>query len=894
MFRRPHCRDEDFGEEIQAHLQIEADRLMAEGMDRKAALAAAHRAFGNVTRSRERFYESSRWMWLDHLKRDVRHALRHIRSSPVSAATILLSLALGIGINTALFSLADQALLRALPVEKPDELVLLNWNGRWVGSGQGTTNLLPHPLFRDLRAENGVFTDVFASHPVDVHLSDGDEPEPVTAELVSGSYFPTLGVRPALGRLLSDADDRQPGAHSVVVLAYDYWQTRFGGDPEIIGKRVLVNTFPMSIVGVAQQGFHGLDWSERQALWLPTMMQPQAWAEPEELSDRRMRWLHVFGRLKPGISLEQARAQLQPWFKRYLQADTEREGWPQLTDQQMKEYLASTLDVLPAAYGRANMRDEIEQPMLILLAATALILLLACLNVANLSLARGLARRRATALRAALGASRRRIVTEQLVESTLLAVAGCLLGVSLAPMVNRAILSLFPQQNITLSANLDLRVLLLAVALTALTTLLFGGVPALYASSVPPVNALKEQSSAVTAGLGARRALVAGQFALALILLIGAGLFARTLASLQARGPGFPTANLLMFSMKPLQDGYRETQVKPLLRRLLAELRALPDVERAGAALNAIVRGGSWNGGVTIEANERIVTDSLPRNAVTPEFFDALHVPVIRGRNFNEDDTQEDAETEWALRSAIVNEEFVRRFLPDVDPIGVRLGLGNLPTTVADIEIVGVIGTYYNRNQREAEAEVFVPLWERSVDRVTFYVRTRSSPETAAQSIRTLVNRIDPTLTVLALRALDDQFNRMLINERLLATLAGAFAVVATLLATIGLYGVLSFSAARRTKEIGIRVALGASRWSAGGIILREATVLAAAGAAIALPASWALGRLVENQLFGVDAMDAPTVMAAAGALGLVSLVASIVPARKAASVNPLDALRSE
>ncbi|MGH9163050.1 MAG: ABC transporter permease [Vicinamibacteraceae bacterium] len=897
MFRKQNRSDSDFGEEIQAHLEIEAERLMAEGMDRKAAMAAAHRAFGNATSSRERFYESGRWMWLDHLRRDLQYALRQINGSPISAATIILSLALGIGINTALFSLADQTLLRALPVEKPEELVLLDWNGRWVGSSQGTTNLLPHPLFRDLRAGNDIFTDLFASHPVDVHVSHGSESEPVTAEVVSGSYFPTLGVRPALGRLLSDGDDRRPGAHSVVVLSYDYWQTRFGADPGIVGERVLVNNFPMTIVGVAPQGFHGVDWSEGQALWLPTMMQPQAWAESEVLSNRRMRWLHVFGRLKPRVSVEQARGQLQPWFKRYLRADTEREGWPQVTQQRMREYLASTLDVLPASDGRANMRGEIEQPMLILLAATALILLLACLNVANLSLARALARRRATALRAALGASRRRIVTEQLVESGVLATTGCLLGVSLAPMVNRAILSLFPQQNVVLSANLDLRVLLFAVAVTALTTLLFGGLPALYAGSVPAVSALKEQSSAVTVGLAARKALIAGQFALALILLIGAGLFARTLGSLQARGPGFPTTNLSMFGVRPLSDGYGETQVKPLIRRLLAEIRALPDVERVGAALYPIVRNGAWSGSVTIEAKERFVTDGMngiPRNAITPDFFDALGVSVIRGRNFTEDDARADAETESALRSAIVNEEFVRRYIPDGNPLGVRLGLGGAPNTVADIEIIGVVDTYHNRSMREREGEVFVSMWERSVDRATFYVRSRSSADAASRAIHAVVNRIDPTLTVLSLRPLDDQFDRMLVNERLLATLAGAFAVVATLLATIGLYGVLTFSAARRTKEIGIRVALGASRWSASGIILREATVLAAAGAAIALPASWALGRLVQSQLFGVNAMDAPTVIAAAAILALVSLGASLVPARKAASVNPLDALRSE
>ncbi|MPY87828.1 MAG: FtsX-like permease family protein [Luteitalea sp.] len=900
MFRKPHRSDPDFNEEVQAHLRIEAERLIEEGMDRKEAVAAAQRVFGNVTSTRERFYEARRWMWLDHFTRDIRYALRQVRRSPVSTVTIILSLALGIGVNTAIFSLADQALLRVLPVDKPEALVLLDWNGRFVGHGRGSGNLLPHPFFRELREENDVFTDMFARHPTDVHLSIGNESEPVSGELVSGSYFSTLGVQPALGRLLTDADDLQPGAHSVVVLAYDYWQTRLGGNPEIVGQRVLVNDFPMTVVGVAQQGFHGVDWSGVPAIWIPTMMQRQATAGWESLSNRRERWLHVFGRLKPGIDLEHAEARLQPWFKAHLRADTEREGWPLVTAQQMTEYMASSLDVLPAEHGRSNMQRQIEQPLLILLAATGLILLLACLNVANLSIARALARRRATALRAALGASRGRIITEQLVESAVLAAAGGVLGAVLAPSVSRVFLSLLPQQGSALSADLDVRVLLFALAITALTTLLFGGVPALYAASVRPVNALKEQSSAVTGGLGVRKALVVGQCALALILLIGAGLFVRTLGTFRAQGPGFPTSNLLMFRVDPLRDGYDAAKSKPLVRRLLTEIEALPDVEQAGVAVYEILTEGAWKNPVTVESTQRLVTEEdIPMNAVSAGFFDTLGVPVTRGRNFDERDARDDSDgrsRDWrgGLRSVIVNDEFVKRYLPHVDPIGARLGIGGGPDTEPDIEIVGVINTYHNRSLRQPEGEVFFSLWERSVELGTFYVRSRSSSEAAARSIRGAVRRIDPTLTVLSLRTIDDQLDRLLVTERLLATLAGAFAVVATLLAMIGLYGVLSFSAARRTKEMGIRLALGASRWAAGGLIVREAAVLAVAGLAIAIPASWALGRLIEHQLFGVRAMDAMTMVAAAAVLLLVCLAASASAARKAGTVSPLEALRSE
>ncbi|HEY3935789.1 MAG TPA: ABC transporter permease [Bryobacteraceae bacterium] len=887
-------RDREFNEEIQTHLQIEADRLVQEGMPPQEALAAARRAFGNATSARERFYESRRWMPLDHLARDVRYALRQLRHAPVSTATVIFSLALGIGVNTAIFSLADQALLRALPVEKPQQLVLLNWHGSFVGGGVGSDNLLPHPFFRELRKENDVFVDMFARFPTDVHLSTGARSQPVGAEIVSGSYFPTLGVRPRLGRLLGDSDDLQPGAHPVVVLSYDYWRNHLGSDPAIVGKRVLINDFPMTVVGVAERGFHGVDVAAAPALWIPIMMKRQATPGWDALNDRRTSWLHVFGRLKPGITARQAQARLQPWFKAYLRADTRREGWPQVTPAQMRDYLASRLNLLPAAEGRSDLRGMIREPLLILLAATGLILLLACLNVANLSLAKVLARRRSTALRAALGAGRSRILIEQLIESGLLAAAGCLAGLLLAPLVGSAILSFLPQglDGVALTASLDPRVLLFALAITALTTLLCGVAPAFYATSIQPVTALKEQSSAVTRGFGLRKALVIGQFSLALILLIGAGLFARTLSNLRLQGPGFPTTNLLMFRIDPLADGYKAPETKPLVRQVLAAVQALPEVAQAGAAGLEMLTGGGWNNPVTVQSNRRIVTEDIPMNSASPGFFETLGARIMQGRDFNERDAHYGADGD--RRSAIVNEEFVKRYLKDSNPIGAGLGIGNAPNTVANIEIVGVVKSFSDFFLRKPEPEVFFALWEGGVGGAAFYVRARTAAPVAMRSIRAALTRIDPKLSVLALRSIDDQLDRMLASERMLATLAAGFAVLATLLAMIGLYGVLSFSAESRTKEIGIRLALGAPRGAAGGLIVREAALLALAGLAIALPISWALGRLIESQLFGVHPMDTMTITGAALVLALVCLAASAVPARRAESVSPLEALRSE
>jgi predicted permease len=900
MLWKPKRHDEDFRDEIEAHVELEADRLVEEeGLERTQALDAARRAFGNMTSSRERFYWARRWMWLDLFARDVRYAARRLRRSPVSSLTVVLSLALGIGATTAIFSLADQALIRALPVAAPERLVQLQWNGAFMGNGMGsvgTGHLVPYLLHRELRTENDVFEDMFARSPADIHLTVGDTSEPVTAEIVTGSYFPTLGVRPVLGRLLTDDDDRVPDAHPVVVLSHDYWRSRFGADPNVVGAQVRVNDFPMTVVGVAEQGFRGMDWGAVPALWVPVMMKSKVTPGMGGLVERRGRFLHVFGRLKAGVSREQAQARLQPWFKAYLAADTEREGWLGGTEQQMHRYMGSSLDLLPAASGPSHLSWEIEQPVLILLAASAMILLLACLNVANVSLARALAARRATAMRVALGASRRRVATAHFFESALLAAAGCAVGCLLAPSVSHVLLSYLPQQGagaVALSADLDLRVLAFALTAAAITTLVSGSAPALYAASIGPMEALKRQSSSVTAGLGLRRALVIGQFALALVLLIGAGLFARTLATLRAQGPGFPTTNLVMFGVEPLSDGYDVDEAKPAIRRILAELRALPDVERAGVGLCEMLAGGGWDSAVTlVEADRRSVTEDMGLNAVSPGYFETLGVRVTRGRDFAEHDARDDSD--FAPRSAIVNEEFVRRYLSEVEPLGARVGFGDEPSTVADIEVVGVVTTFQDFGLRGPEPQVFVPLWEDSAGEGTFYVRTRGSSLEVARSVRAAVDRVDPKLTILSPRTIDDQLDRLLTKERMLTTLAVAFAAVATLLAMIGLYGVLSFSAASRTKEVGIRLALGATRWDAMWLVVREAATLVAIAIVIALPAIWALGRLVESQLFGVSPLDLATIVGAAAVLAFVCLGASAIPARRAGLVDPLDALRSE
>src|SRR5262245_28697604 len=397
--------------------------------------------------------------------RELRYGLRGLMRDRGFALTALLSIGLGVGANAAIFSLVDQALFRRLPVREPERLVLLDWRGSFVGHGGGSDNLMSYPFYKDLRDQTDVFDGVFGRAPTTVNLAFENSAEPVGAEIVTGSYFPVLGVRPFMGRLIDESDDRQRGAHPVIVLSYDYWKSHLGSRADIVGRTILVNTHAMTVIGVADAGFHGIDWGEVPALWIPTMMKREATPDFDWLDDRRGKWLHVFGRLKPGMTSERTQAALQPWFKAMLESDTRREDWPPVTAEQQQRYLASSLAVIPAANGRSDLRGKLEQPLLVLLGATAIVLVLSCVNVANLYLARGFARRRETALRLALGASRGRVVRELLVQSIILALGGAALGVVLAPTVIRALLAFLPSgfSGIDLSTDLNLRVFAFAL-----------------------------------------------------------------------------------------------------------------------------------------------------------------------------------------------------------------------------------------------------------------------------------------------------------------------------------------------------------------------------------------------------------------------------------------------
>ncbi|MFC1661766.1 ABC transporter permease [Gemmatimonadota bacterium] len=716
--------DLDQREEVQSHIRIEADRLEAAGTPREDALAFARARFG-YTPHLDPVDSTFRPNWLENLARDIRYATRRLIASPISTATILTSLVVGIGVNTAIFSLADQALIRSMPVEAPDELVQLAWEGRFVGGGRGFGDLIPHPMYVDLRADQEVFQEIAARSPGEVTLVIGGRSERAQVELVTGSYFRMLGVRPLVGRFFSEDDDVALDAHPIIVLSHAYWVSRFGADSTVIGRQVHVNARSMTVVGVAPPGFHGTDWSVTPAVWVPMMMNDLV-HEWGRLSERRVRFQHVFARLSPGVTREQAEIALQGWFQQYIRADIQREGWPGGVEaSDMEQYLASRLRIRPGGQGQAARGGDFRQPMLILSAATAFLLLLACLNVANLLVAKAVARHRDLAVRTALGASRGRVMMERLVEAGLVVGVGGGLGVALAPPVSSWILSYLRVggSEMALRAQLDGRALVAALVISLIATIVSGVGPAWFAASARPMGALGTRGGTSMGGLGLRQALVVGQMSLAVVLLIGAGLFGRTLGSLRSEGPGFASERLLVFTLTPTNDGYEDLESKRVLLRILDEVQSLPNVSAAGMAIWPILEGGGWGNTVVVEGARRFETDeALPMNAVSPGFFAALGVPVTLGRDFDSRDILD--EDGWRIRSAIVSEAFVERYLPGEYPIGARVGFGREPWRT---EIVGVVRGYHEHTIRDSEPQVFLPVWERPAGTGTFYVR--SSPD---------------------------------------------------------------------------------------------------------------------------------------------------------------------
>ncbi len=883
----------DEREEMLAHIRFEADRLVREeGLSEVEAGRRARSRFGSAPPIDPN--DGGGAGALDLLRGDMRRGLRKLAADPVTTLTILASLVVGIGVNTAIFSIADQALLRPLPVPSPGTLVQLEWDGQWIGEGRGWGSLLPHPLLEAVRDEQRVFSEIAARSPGEATLIAPGGPERAQVALVTGGFFATMGVAPHLGRLIGEDDDRVLDGHPVAVLSHAYWTSRFGADPGVVGRTLTVNGRPLSIIGVATPTFRGTDWSVVPVAWIPMAMNGliHEWGR---LDQPRVRFQHVYARLAPGVGRRQAEASLQPWFAGYLRRDMERDDWPgDLEPGETADYLASRLAVIPGGRGQAARSRELTGPVVTLSAATALLLLLACLNVANLSLARGISRHRETAVRAALGASRGRLLTERLVETAMLAIAGAALGVLAAPVMGRGILTYLAETGdgaMALTASLDGRTLVTATGIALAATLLSGLGPAWFGSAIRPMEVLRSRNHG--SGIGFRRLLVVGQVALALVLLTGAGLFGSTLHTLRSRGPGFATDQLVTFSVNPVNDGYAVEAAKPTLEAVQRGVSGMAGVEAVGFAAWPLLTGSGWGNSMLVDGATRFVTDEyLPMNAVTPEFFDLLGVDVVRGRDFDSGDRTSGGD--WMWDRVIVSQAFVDHYLEGVEPLGRRIDFGHDPSASPRMEIVGVVDDFAEQRLRDPLPQVYFPMLGQVRRGGTFYLRTRLPLAEVAPEIRARVAEVDPVLTVAELRTVDRQIDRLLVYERMLTSLGAAFASFGTALAMIGIYGVLTVLVQSRRREMGIRIALGASRSSAMAMVVGDAMRLIVLGVAVSLPALYLLRGLVESQLAGVPRLDLWSLGASVVAVLALCLAASAFPARRMARTDPREAFRVE
>ena len=895
-FRR-RSLERGFDRELQYHFDRRVADLIAAGIPDIEARRRVAVELG-LAQVREEVRDVWLTRWFRDFLYDLRFSARSFVRSPGFTAATLLSLALGIGATTAVYSLVDQVILHSLPVRDPGRLVLVDWKGvEDITYSTGSMNLMPYPMCRDLQQQTRIFDGVLCRAEIQVILTAGGDPMPVAAEIVSGSYFSVLGIGPALGRVIEPEDDAAAGAGPVIVLSYDFWQAQFGGAADIVGRKVLIGNHPMTVAGVAAAGFRGVDVGAVPAFWMPTSMYADANVDDGSLNSP-VRWLQILARLRPDVTLAQAQTGLQPWFKAWLQDSTLRPGFPRISADHRREYLATTLELTSAPQGHSPLRHNLSQPLWLLFAATGILLGLACLNVAGLFVARGSARGREIVTRLALGASRGRIGRQLLADSLLLAVAGGVLGAAVAPLAIRGLIAFLPHdlQGNALSRALSFHLLTFAFFASIAAGLLSGLAPALHAGRDALVSSLRERGGTGFGGVRLRKAIVTLQVAFSLILLVGAALFLRTLTGLLAKGPGFDTSSLLSFAIAPLQNGYSDADAARLVRRLDSQVRALPGVRSSGVARFAFLNGGAWGNVVTIQTDRRFVTDGLNFNAVSPGFFSTFGVHLLAGRDFNQSDSRPAgaAATGSGPRSAIVNQAFIKRYLNGRDPLGVLIARGGSSDVKPNGVIVGVVADMSYRGVRDHSEQVFFPLFERDYPDATFYIRVHGAPEQAIPSIRRLVNQDDPRLPILWFRTLDQQVNRSLSTERMLAALSGSFGALALLLSLIGLYGVMSFVVTRRTREIGIRLALGATGASAIRLVLRDAVVMIAAGIAIALPCVGALGKLVQSQLFGVTATDPATIAAAALVLAAGALTAAFIPAWRASNVSPTDALRLE
>jgi len=832
------------------------------------------------------------------LWQDIQFGLRVLGKNPGFTLIAVLTLALGIGANTAIFSILHQVLLRKLPVHNPEELVLLKSPGPKTGhvwSDGDDTEIFSYPLYKGISQNTSVFNGVIARYQFAASFADHGQTDRASGELVSGNYFETLGVHAAIGRVLTPADDQTQGAHPLAVLSHGYWTQHFGGDPSVLNRSVLINNTEMTIVGVAQQGFTGVQIGQAPDLFVPLMMKGQMTPLRNGLDDWNDHWLAVLARLKSGVSREQAQAGIASEYRALMEQQIAH--IKNIDAKGRDAYLNKKLVLYDGAQGRTVMQRDSGPAIMALFAMVALVLLIACTNVANLLLAQGAARQREFTIRTAMGATRFRIIRQLIVESFLCALAGggigLVLGVWLMNLLTRAVLS--ETGIMGLVARVDTSILGFAVGVTLVSGLLFGLIPAWRVARATLTQSLKDQATNVSAGPGHvrfRKVLVAGQVAFTLLLLIGASLFMRTLWNLRNQNLGIATDNLISFSVQPQLNGYKAERNVALLDQIRQRLAAVPGVRSAASSEIALLTGTDSGTNITVEGRPSVDKDDdhVNFNALSPNYFSTMQIPLLNGREFRESDAS------TSPKVALINETMAQKFFPSRNPLGMHFALGGGNGVKPDIEIVGVVKDVQEDHVRSAHRPYFYLPYSQAggLFAMTFYVRTQQDPLRVANDLRAAVKEQDANLPIYELKTVNRVVDEDLFAERMVAGLSAMFGGLAAILAALGIYGVLAYLVLQRTREIGIRIALGAGTGNVRALVYREVGIMVAAGAVIGLPAAYGLAQYAASLLFGVTPGYLPIYLVSLAIICAVALAACYVPSRRATRIDPIVALRYE
>lgn len=841
---------------------------------------------------------------MSNFLQDVRYALRQMRRNPGFTAIAIVSLALGIGANTAIFTLINGLILKSLPVSNPQQLVSFgsaSFGGVIDGIGPGPLDIFPYDFYKQVEGHHDPFQNVCATGSVPIRVSvrsgSGGVAGQAIAEVVSGTFFATLGVEPALGRMILPEDADAPGRNSVAVLSYRYWQQTLGGAPSVLGTTLTISGTPFTVVGVAPPAFFGQELNpETPDMWVPITMQQEVMLQPSLLNPHGLFWIHMMGRRKDGTSLQQAQAWTTQRIQQFM---VEREG-AQISDKRRAEIAQIYIDMLPGGRGTSRLRDQFLQPLYILMGVVVLVLAIACANLANFLLAKAAAREREISTRLALGAGRTRVLRHILTEALLLSFIGGLAGLLLAFTGTRLLVNFVVEGSKTsgLDAHPDLRVLTFTFGVSLLTGALFGLAPAWRASRTRVATALSSSTRTAT-GTGMRssrmlpRILVTAQVALSLTLLVGAGLFLRTLQNLRNQDFGFDRHSLLLVDSSPKLAGYKAEQLRGLHERLLQRVGALPGVRSVALSGGPPLSGGSWRALIAMDGYSPIPDEDLSTriNQVSPQYFDTVGIEILQGRSIGPQDSA------TSMKAVVVNQTLAKHFFPGGDAVGHRFTIDD-PGVPGSWQIVGVVkDAKYNDLREEPKRMIYLPLEQMTGgDQFagSLEIRAAGDPARIANEVRAAIAQVDPALPLFDVKTIGEQVDQFMENELLISQLSGFFSLLALSLACVGLYGVMTYNVLRRTNEIGVRIALGARSRRILWMVLKESLWLLGIGIAIGLPVTLAATRAVRSQFFGLSPFDGATIAAAVVAITVVVLVAAYLPAQRAADVDPMVALRYE